>query len=297
VWSTAKDKDLSLDEQNAMTTMFSGMAASGQTALSVLAVGPSSRQAWLTSPNTQAFEVLSLPATEFPKRWIDYTCLDVVSLSRAELQLVAQSNPDALAALRYWVEAGGQVWISDAGKNWEQLPEVAKAFGVPATILGMAEDGARDTENDAEEDTAADELPAVAWRPVRFGSDGPLGRVVTFLDLTTGTTRVARDQATIDQLQNDPNYAVTNQEFQPEPEGPQRRWPSDSDQWFVDQRLPEIPRVPRRSNLDPVFAWCGRCRQRRSERRRRRCEPIAICAVDGIGGDASLGLAPWHDAG
>ena len=36
VWvDGVKDKDLSLDEQSAMTTMFSGMAANGQTALSV----------------------------------------------------------------------------------------------------------------------------------------------------------------------------------------------------------------------------------------------------------------------
>jgi hypothetical protein len=246
VWiDGVKDRDLSRDKKNPVTAVGTGMAPGGGNGLSVLAVGPSGRQRWLTTPNTQEFEVLSLPATEFPRRWIDYTCFDVISLSRDELQNVAQSNPNALSAIRQWVEAGGQLWINDAGASWEHLANVAKVLGVPATLMGLdeaaagnvdvnVEDGA---DNDSKEDVVDESAPAIAWRPVRFGRDGPLGRVVTFLDLNTGTTRVARDQATIDLLQSDPNFAVTNQTYQPEPEGTRRRWPRDSSRWFVDQRL------------------------------------------------------------
>ncbi len=243
VWiDGVKDKDLSRDKKYPVTAVGTGMAPGAGNGLSVLAVGPSGRQRWLTTPNTQEFEVLSLPAKEFPQRWIDYTCFDVISLSRDELQSVAQSNPTALTAIRHWADAGGQVWISDAGASWEHLADVAKVLGVPSTIMGVDEAAAENMEGDADNDSktedAVDEsVTASAWRPVRFGRDGPLGRVVTFLDLNNGTTRVARDQATIDLLQNDPNFAVTNQSYETEPEGTGRRWPGDSSRWFVDQRL------------------------------------------------------------
>jgi hypothetical protein len=248
VWvDGVKDRDLSRDKDNPVTSV-TGMTAGPPNELSILVVGPVSRQRWLTAPNSQEFEALSLPATMFPQRWIDYTCLDVISLSRAELQNVAKANATAVTAIRRWVETGGQLWINDAGPNFEHLAEVSQIFGVPATILDLDEVAIDDNSDPGEEDAGDDQTQdendtlarAVAWRPIRFGRGGPFGRVVTFLDLNTGMTRVARDRATIEQLERDPNYAVTNQSFEPgagreKARGP--RGPRDSSRWFVDQSL------------------------------------------------------------
>ncbi|MEX0643435.1 MAG: hypothetical protein WD468_12075 [Pirellulales bacterium] len=242
VWiDGVKDRDLSLDRKNQAMVAGTGMTPGGGNGLSMLAVGPSSAQRMLATTGTQEFEALSLPATEFPRRWIDYSCFDVISLSCGELQLLAQSNPSALPAIRHWVAAGGQLWISDAGARWENLAAISKTLAVPATILGLdtteTESQKIDPKNDAAGIAAVAESTVVAWQPVRFGRGGPFGRMVTFLDLTTGTTRVARDQATIDLLQNDPNFTVTDQTYPSNPEGRGRRWPRDSSRSFVDQPL------------------------------------------------------------
>ena len=77
--------------------------------------------------------------------------------------------------------------------------------------------------DDEDEERCDDDDKARAWRAGwspgdRCGSaaTGRSGRVVTFLDLNNGSTRVVRDPETIKQLQKDPNFAVASQAFQPE---------------------------------------------------------------------------------
>lgn len=253
VWIDGKkDKDLSRERDSLLVVSGSGMGPGGGNGLAVLAVGPRGQQRSIGTTSAQGIEIMTMPISDFPRRWIDYTCFDVVSLSRAELQaLVAQPTPNSMSAIRHWVEAGGQVWINDAGANWEHIPAIAGVFGVATVIAGVSEvpseqpidagdelssENPLDDVNNEEEPPKQDP-PGAAWLPVRFGTAGPLGRVVTFLDLKNNTTRVERDQATIEQLQSDPNFAITNQEFQQETEPTRRRWPRDSRRAFVDHPL------------------------------------------------------------
>lgn len=237
-----KDKDLSRDRRAPVAIVGSGVTPNSATALSVLVVGPNARQPWSTNPNSQDVEAMSLPVRLFPARWIDYTCFDVVSLSRAELQAVAQSNPSALAAIRHWISAGGQLWIGDAGASWEHLPEVSKTLSIAATIDESDEAPATKPDADANEE-AVDEpvnnnpIPA-AWRPVPLRRGGTWGRSVTFLNLSTQQRTVVRDQDTIRQFLNDPNHEVVAGEAPPEMVGGRSgRWPRDSRDEFVDQSL------------------------------------------------------------
>jgi hypothetical protein len=250
-----KDKDLSLDERFSGNTM-TGPVGAAQ-GLSILTVGPVNRKRSLVSSNMDMFNTLMLPVADFPQRWIDYTCFDVVMLSHSELQAIARLNPVALTALRRWIDAGGQMWVTGAGPQWERLPEIAKLFGLSNNLIAALNDD-RDAENDRvdtpptddaevpakianrDDDKPLDGAPVVAgWRPVRFDRRGRAGRVVTFLDLRTNMTRVARDPETIAELERNPNYVSTNQSFNADEvvEEDRRRWPTDSSRWFVEQPM------------------------------------------------------------
>ncbi|MCI0491948.1 MAG: hypothetical protein L0Z07_03310, partial [Planctomycetes bacterium] len=128
VWvDGVRDNDLSLDEVTAMTTM-GGSLPYMPIGLSMLVVGPTSRQRQSGAPTTQAFQVLSLPIGEFPVRWIDYTSFDIVAIDFSELRQLASSSPDALTALRRWVRTGGHVWVGNIGEDWKRLAEVGDDF-------------------------------------------------------------------------------------------------------------------------------------------------------------------------
>jgi hypothetical protein len=237
-----KDRELSLSKNDTVSS-FGGNFGS-TSGLSFLTVGPfpgaigpnvagTGSPRTLIAPNTFQFDVLSLWISEFPKRWIDYTCLDVVLLSWGELQLISQTNPAAFEALGHWLRAGGQLWVEQVGNKFEELGELSKMFRLRGSIAPEI----RERRGAAQADSGDDSLDD-AWQPVRFRGRFREGQVVTFLDLTTGDSRVVRDPDEIMRLQNDPNAVVTDQQFEPlGDEGPQRRWPLDSSEWFVEQRL------------------------------------------------------------
>jgi hypothetical protein len=231
VWvDGVKDKDLSITEKIARTTMLGGISAGAGTGVSCLIVGPANSRRTLSTTGTLEFEFLSLPAADFPQRWIDYTCLDVVALSQNELILLSKVNPQALEATRRWVQAGGRLWVSDIGSELEQLEQISKLLGLEPTLI--------ETQGDVNEEDpgARPEAAEVGWRSIRFMRGNPEGQAVTFLNLNTGSSRVERDPQEIDRLRSDPNFVTTAQEFEPIEERRQRRWPRDSSRWFVEQR-------------------------------------------------------------
>jgi hypothetical protein len=224
-----KDNDLSLDADGAARMAGGGFgSASG---ITFLVIGPQTRA--LLAPNTYHFEILQLPTAEFPQRWIDYTCLDVVVLSSSELQALSQSNPAAFASIERWVRAGGQLWVGDVGAQFEQLADVSKRFRLSDSIHPAIKQGA-----DSAADTASARDPLKnAWQPVRFRNGLREGQVVTFLDIATGENRVEREPEVIARLQNDPNFVTTDQRFESSEQDTARRWPRDSSEWFVEQRF------------------------------------------------------------
>jgi hypothetical protein len=133
VWvDGVKDRDLSLDEDVASTTMVVGLGATS--GLSCLVAGQTGNKRTLMTSGTLQFDYLALPVAEFPQRWIDYTCLDLVALSHSELLQLSQANPDGLEAMRRWMQAGGQLWVTDIGSELERLGELSKLLGLDDSV-------------------------------------------------------------------------------------------------------------------------------------------------------------------
>jgi len=68
--------------------------------------------------------VVSYRIAELPQRWIDYSSVDVVCISLGQLEEVAGKNPAALRAVLQWTAAGGNLWVSGAGQDWQHVPKI-----------------------------------------------------------------------------------------------------------------------------------------------------------------------------
>jgi hypothetical protein len=176
------------------------------------------------------FEALSLSAAEFPRRWIDYTCLDVIALSLDELHQLSQKHGEAFQAIRRWTRTGGQLWVHDVGQQFERLSELSKLLKVSAAIVPQVTSG-----ENADSGDAAGSFEA-SWRPVRFVDGVAEGQVVMFTDSRTGTVRTVRDPAIIARLRYDPNYSMTGQRYEADEDRP-RIGETNSSRWFVEQRM------------------------------------------------------------
>jgi hypothetical protein len=148
--------------------------------LKFLVLGLPARANQTTSPGASMFETLVLTVPDLPSRWIDYTCFDVIALAPGEMQLIAQTRPDALVAICRWVRCGGQLWISPVGDQWEALLDVERLLKGSAGAVGKA------TIGDDADVAAGDEVPnhtatsavpltdddvvARGWRPIKIAS-------------------------------------------------------------------------------------------------------------------------------
>ncbi len=196
-----KDIDLSMDKEDAARRV----NGTGVSASSVRALIPESAAIpkSMISNTGFDFEVLSLKLGDFPRRWIDYTCLDVASLSFADLQLLAKTNPAALEAIERWERTGGQLWVSNVGEKLEKLPEVSKLLQVPDALLPALADPILKDANDKKVETgdaAGGGLPGdhpteVGWRPARFGGRGLRGAGAGFCRHEDGTKPVGERSA------------------------------------------------------------------------------------------------------
>lgn len=228
VWvDGVKDRDLSVDLSTAAPAMSSAPPSSG---CMMLVLGNASQDRQILNPGTVDVTVMALPLADLPTRWIDYTCLDIVSLSADELQRVADANPDALAALRRWVWTGGQLWVGNAGTQWQKLPTVDEVMGLaPPSVV----------QTPATTSAEAAEAPPDGWQPVSLVQRRRRRRPQSFMQLSTGTVRHVRDPETITRLLNDPDYTIVDE--RPDRPGSDGRRaadrPLDSSRWFVQRSL------------------------------------------------------------
>jgi hypothetical protein len=235
-----KDVDLSIDKDDASQT-FSNSNVSAAT-VRVLVTGSEANQKSVVSTNVSDFEVFTLTPGSFPRRWIEYTCLDVVSLSITDLEDLAATNPAALESIERWVRTGGQLWVCDVGAELENLPAVSKRLKVPE---GLVYDAAVSVASDPKEKPSdrsnaeaklPDSRPAeVGWRPGRSRGGGPFGQAQGFTDIRSGKIRwvAPRD---IPAIERDPNYVRSNEAPAPDDTNGERRQ-FESSQWYVEQRL------------------------------------------------------------
>jgi hypothetical protein len=253
VWvDGVKDKDLSIERGSSMAWM--GSSTGTVASLTFLVAGPKQSNRALVGTNSMRFEILTLELAKFPTQWIDYTSLDVVALSLGEAQQLAQQQPAAFDAIARWVRAGGQLWISDVGKELEKLPAVSKLFHLSDKLV-LDEVDASDTDAgkaEAKDDNAdkettkqtadktggGDQSDAMAgWRPIHFRRGMRGGQVGTFVDRRTGRRRITGDPEVIARLREDPNFDLTEERDDPTPPTPQLRWATDSNRWYVEQAL------------------------------------------------------------
>jgi hypothetical protein len=233
VWvDGAKDNDLSMEEDVSQRTMMAGFASGARGAVSCLVVGPAGPQRALMAPGSMQFEVLSIAIGEMPRRWIDYSCFDIVSLHLSELQFLSQSNPEAYQALRRWVRTGGQLWVSNVGEKFEELAGLSKLLQLRPVVSDLGEDDVGEGITIAD---VAEDSPVITWRPVHFQRENRGGTVMTFQNVRNARRVVARDPQIIARLQQDPNYVMINQQFESPDQPPRRRGPGDSSRWFLAQ--------------------------------------------------------------
>lgn len=91
-------------------------------------------------------ESLTITPRELPERWIDLSSIDVVCLKLAELEDLAKNHATKWQALRSWVAAGGNLWVTDVAKaqhekfavgqppitvHWNRMTELERLLDVP----------------------------------------------------------------------------------------------------------------------------------------------------------------------
>jgi hypothetical protein len=69
---------------------------------------------------------------ELPNQWINYSGFDVVFLSCEQLAQLRSTRPAAFHALLDWTAAGGNLWVSGIGQNWQRATELEKLLDMSA---------------------------------------------------------------------------------------------------------------------------------------------------------------------
>jgi len=222
------DKELSLKRADAYGIMQSGYSTTSGIAFLTMTSGQGART--LLAPSSMDFEVLALNVSEFPQRWIDYTCMDAVTVSLDDLNTLKAQNPLGFQSMRFWLRAGGQLWVNDIGDDLARLPELSKLLQLRESVAAdvkLSDDSPlpRDDENN---------LAPAGWRPLQFTNGTPDGQVMTFMDQRTGKTRTVRNPDVIARLQSDGNFSVVSQRFE-SPTDEEKTLTGNSGRWFIEQ--------------------------------------------------------------
>ncbi len=76
--------------------------------------------------------VISCGVGELPRRWIDYSGLDVVCLTLEQLGVLKEKNPAALRAVQQWTAAGGNLCVYGVGEDWNGVGRLEGLLGLPS---------------------------------------------------------------------------------------------------------------------------------------------------------------------
>lgn len=69
---------------------------------------------------------------ELPRRWIDYTSLDIIFLSLSDVRKLADARPESWDAIRRWTAAGGNLIVYGVGDSPGGRRELARALDLSA---------------------------------------------------------------------------------------------------------------------------------------------------------------------
>ncbi|MEX2169231.1 MAG: hypothetical protein WD851_07965 [Pirellulales bacterium] len=113
-----------------------------------------------------------------PADWLDYSCFDYVVMSIEELTTANRVQPERIAMLRRWINAGGNLWVERTGVQPPRLEEVSK-------LLQLDPPPAREVSKDTERDDLAAGWSYVTFAmPVSVNEDRPDRRTTSFPPLT-----------------------------------------------------------------------------------------------------------------
>jgi hypothetical protein len=153
-----------LEDDQLELEMMGMMQQASNFAMSVLIASPDVRQweaqmAFQTIGSGACF-IRSMRPAELPEDWIAFSTVDVVVLMASDLPQLAARHPRQCEALLRWVRAGGNLFLFDAGSQWEELPGVERTLGLRAT---STDDG------EADDDDIDSAIERRGWRFVPFG--------------------------------------------------------------------------------------------------------------------------------
>lgn len=74
---------------------------------------------------------LTLAEGQLPRRWIDYSGIDVIVLSLAQAESLAASRKESWTAISRWTAAGGNLWVYGMGSDWQGLARLEKLLALP----------------------------------------------------------------------------------------------------------------------------------------------------------------------
>ncbi|MCA9100795.1 MAG: hypothetical protein KDA63_06595 [Planctomycetales bacterium] len=76
--------------------------------------------------------------SRLPVEWIDYTCLDLIVISRKQLESLSQQQPQAWDAVQRWVLAGGNIVVHGFPADWDGLAVIDELVAPPpSSVLGV----------------------------------------------------------------------------------------------------------------------------------------------------------------
>lgn len=218
-----RERELCFSEAASWNSHASGNANATNSAIKFLIVGPPSKSHRLTGAGIEAFVTVTFAIPELPTKWIDYSAVDVVVLTPDDLEELARSRPDALAALVRWLRAGGQLWVHSVGQQWQRLADVERHLQLtPGSTDGRADS----------------DVPA-PWQPIELGAVSRFQRF-TVQHVPTGTVRVIRDPEIIARIKDNPDYLIADQfaAGSPAPSSASGTEPlGDSAQWYVEREM------------------------------------------------------------
>jgi hypothetical protein len=151
------------DDFLAIKNMYLGSLGGAQAGMGVMGLDLTAQQVvecnglFQTAPNALVGGIKTMAAHELPLNWIEYSSLDVFITRPDGLVMLAEQHPKRLEALLRWVRSGGNLWLLEAGEEWENLSRVEKALGVSGDSQEPANPVADET------------IPPRGWRFIDIG--------------------------------------------------------------------------------------------------------------------------------